>query len=137
MDHIKVQGWTTYGCNHDYNGDLICLQSQIRNGPYMLANFFQQGQNMLAIIKVLFSRDASRNQSHVTLGRFPTLQAYLVPIERDCKHIWSVSDLRLQAYLVPFVTKIASIFGPCHINYCNHMCSFPKLNELWSIGALV
>ena len=34
------------------------------------------------------------------------MQAYLVLIVRDCKHIWSVLDLRLQAYLVPIVSMI-------------------------------
>ena len=63
---------------------------------------------MLAIIENL-----SRNPSHVTLGRFPTLQAYLVPIKKDCKHIWSDSDLRLKPHLVPFLSRLQA-FGPCH-----------------------
>ena len=67
---------------------------------------------MIAIIENLFSRDSSRNHSHVILGRFSRLQAYMIPYERDCKHKWSVSNLRLQAYLVPFETDIASILGP-------------------------
>ena len=87
--------------------------------PYMLAISFNRDQiGTLANIENLFSCDSSRNQSHVPLGRFPFLQAYLVPTERNCKHIWSVLDLRLQAYLVPFETKIASILGP----NCNHDC---------------
>ena len=57
---------------------------------------------MLAIIEILFSRDPSKNHSYVTLGQFLTLQTYLVPIERDCKHIWSQSFLSLQAYLVGY-----------------------------------
>ena len=44
------------------------------------------------------------------------LQAYLVPIERDCKHIWPDSDVRLQAYLVSSgdspVMKIVVKCGP-------------------------
>ena len=32
---------------------------------------------------------------------------------------------RLQAYLVPIISLIARIFGPCHKNYCNHMWSIP------------
>ena len=48
---------------------------------------FRNGLYMLAIIENL-----SRNPSHVTLGRFPTLQAYLVPIK-----------------------KIVSIYGPIRI----------------------
>ena len=66
---------------------------------------------MLAIIENLFSRDSSRNHSHVTLGRFSRLQAYLVRFGRDCKYIRSPSGSRLQPYLVPAVTLIASIFG--------------------------
>ena len=67
---------------------------------------------MIAITNILFSRDSSRNHGHVTQGPFSTLQAYLVPFERDCKHKQFVLDLRLQAYLVPVETEIASIFGP-------------------------
>ena len=40
-----------------------------------------------------FSRHSPKNHtcSHLTPGQFSTLQAYLVPIEWDCKHIWSLS----------------------------------------------
>ena len=67
---------------------------------------------MLAIIKILFSTDTSRNHSHVTRGRFPTLQAYMVrfrfeiaiifspPFYRDCKYIWSLPWKLLQPYKV-------------------------------------
>ena len=92
-------------------------------GPNMLAisnskrtiyacNLFQQGPNMLAIIKILFSRDSSRNHSHVTLERFPTLQAYLVTIEKDCRHKQSDLDLRLQAYLVSFLSRLQAYLVP-------------------------
>ena len=60
---------------------------------------------MFAIIENLFSRDSFRN--HVTLGRFSTLQVYLVPIKIDCKHIQLVLDFGLQAYLVSFKTENA------------------------------
>ena len=70
---------------------------------------------MLANIENLFS---SRNHSHMPLGRFPLLQEYLVPIEIDCKHIWSVLDLRLQPYLFAFETRIVSILGL----HCYHDC---------------
>ena len=59
-------------------------------------NLFQKGPNMIAIIETLFSRHLSRNHSDVTQGKFSTLQSYLVLFERDCNHIWSDSDLRLQ-----------------------------------------
>ena len=51
------------------------------------------------------------------------LQSYLVLFERDFNHIWSVSELRLQSYLVLSLTNIAIIFGP-HSDYvCNHKWS--------------
>ena len=76
---------------------------------------------MLAIIEILFPEDSSKNQRHVTSGRFSTLQAYLVTTEKDCKHTWSVSDLRLQAYSVPFEIMIASILGPHFYQHCRHI----------------
>ena len=36
----------------------------------------------------------------------------MVPIRYDCRHICYLSLSRLQAYLVPITTKIASIIGP-------------------------
>ena len=93
---------TNYACNVDNKGDLIhvWMQSQFQRGLNMLAisnpkrtiyacNLFQLGPHMLAIIENLFSRDSSRNHSHVILERFSTLQAYVVPNKQDCKHIWS------------------------------------------------
>ena len=93
---------------------------------------------MLAIIENLLSRDSSRNHSHVTLGRFPTLQAYSVQLkeiasiyspiriwivimitsifcsfyDQDCKNFWSRSFLSLEAYWVPVIIIIAIICGP-------------------------
>ena len=129
---------TKYAC------DQICLRSWSQKGLNMLAisnlnrtiypcNSFQRGPNMLAIIDFLFSRDSNRNHSHVLLGRFSTLQAYLVPIGQDCNHIWHDSKLRLQSDLVPSVAKIANIFGPCHYNYCNYVWSTPIVmtHNLW------
>ena len=129
MVAITYMTGTKYACNLGHKRDLISLQACLQWGPNMLAisnpkrtvyacNLFQKGSNMRAIIKILFSRDSFRNHSHVNLGRFPTLQTYLVTIERDCKHIWSVSNLILQAYLVLFFIKIATILGP----HCNHDC---------------
>ena len=63
---------TKYACNFDNKGDLIWMQYQ-----------FRRGLNMLAINEYLFSRNSSRNHSHVILGRFSTLLAYLVTIEKD------------------------------------------------------
>ena len=65
-----------------------------------------------------FARDSSKNHSYVTLGQFLTLQAYLVPIEKYCKNKWSASDLRLQAYYIPILIMIASLFCPlCDEDY--------------------
>ena len=102
---------------------------------------------MLANIENLFVRDSSRNRSHVALGRFPLFQAYLVLVEKlqsymdrfgleiasifsplwksDCVHIRSPLSIWLQAYLVPWVTVIASIIGLCYENYCKHNWSSP------------
>ena len=65
---MLIKGWITYGCNYNYDGDLICLQSRFEIGLNMLAisnlnrtiydcNHFQEGPNMLAIIKILYSQD--------------------------------------------------------------------------------
>ena len=82
---------------------------------------------MLANIESLFSRDSSRNHSHGTLGRFSLLQAYLVPVERNCKHIWSVLDLILliwslgwpwsQPYLVQRLDS-----SPIFLNFSSKIC---------------
>ena len=52
---------------------------------------------------------------------FRLLQAYLVPIEEDYKQMWSISNLRLQAYLGSFITEIASILGPYAYYQCMHI----------------
>ena len=49
------------------------------------------------------------------------LQEYLATIEKDCKHIWSISDIRLQTYLVPIGIMIASLFGPFCDRDCKHI----------------
>ena len=91
-------------------------------------NFFPRGPNMLAITKiVLEARDYDFLWTNHAKTNFQCLQEYLVPIEKDCKHIWSLSDSWLQPYLFPFFIKIASLFGPFHENYCNHMWSIPIL----------
>ena len=78
---------------------------------------------MIAIIEILFSPDSSRNHSHVTRGQISTLQSYLVLFVRDCNHIWSDSELRLQSYLVPIMISIAVLFGPFFDQDCNHIWS--------------
>ena len=75
--------------------NMIAILVQKRN--IYDCNLFQLGPNMIAMVE-FFSRDSSRNHSHVTVGRISTLQAYLVPIERGF--------------------KIARIFGP----HCDHDC---------------
>ena len=64
----------------------------------------KRGPNMLAI--------SIKKDLHVILRRSSILQAYLITIEKDCKYIWSVSDLRLQGYLVPAIKIITTICGP-------------------------
>ena len=60
---------------------------------------------------------------NLTKTEFQCLQAYLVPIERDCKHIQFDSDLRLQAYSVPLIIDNASILDPNFNHYCKHIYS--------------
>ena len=84
-------------------------------------NLFQNGPNMIAMIEILFFSDSSRNHSHVTLGQFSTLQSYLVPIGKDCNHMWSDPEVTLQSYLFPFVTQIAIIFGLVCNKDCDHI----------------
>ena len=100
------------------------LAISIVMGTKYACNRFHLGPNMLAIIKNLFWRDSSRSDSYVTLGQFSTLQAYLVIIEKDCKHKWSLSNWRLQAYLVPIIIEVASILGPHCFHDCTHIWSF-------------
>ena len=65
MFAIIIMTETKYACNHDRNGNLICLQSRLEKGLNMLAisnlnrtlnacNFFQKGPNMLAIMENCF-----------------------------------------------------------------------------------
>ena len=121
---------TRYDCNLGHEEDLIWLQSWAQKGLDMIAmsvlnrttydcNLCQKGHNMIAIIENLFWRDSSRNHSHVTPGRFSTLQ--FCPF-------WK----RLQSYLVPFLVNIEIIFGPYHKNYCNHKWSTPiTIGNIW------
>ena len=58
-------------------------------------NFCRQGPNMLAITEIV---PEARDYDFLTKTTFQCLQVYLVPIQRDCKHIWSVLDLRSHTY---------------------------------------
>ena len=73
--------------------EYVCIS--VSKGNKNACNLFQRGTNMLAIIENLISRDSFRNNSHVTIGTFSTLQAYFVPFERASKHILSVLDMNL------------------------------------------
>ena len=99
------------------------IAMSIPNRTIYDCNLSQLGPNMIAMIDNLLSRDSSKNHSHVTLGRISILQSYLVPIGKDCNHIWSDSVLTLQSYLVPLVMKIAFILGPHFDHHCNHIWS--------------
>ena len=60
---------------------------------------------MLAITKiVLEARDYDFLWTNHAKTNFQCLQEYLVPIEKDCKHIWFVLVFRLQANSVIFET---------------------------------
>ena len=108
------------GTNHAYNLDHKTDQVSLQ-----IAIMIIMGANMLVISRTdriclqSFSigtkyacnqqNSVFRNNSHVILGRFPTLQAYLVIIKKDCKHVLSVSDLRLQPYLVSSWSRLQHI----------------------------
>ena len=85
---IVVKKGTKYECKDDNDRDLLCMQSQFQRELNMLAISFDRDQKFLQKSKILW-RDSSKNHtcSHLTPGQFSTLQAYLVPIERDCKYI--------------------------------------------------
>ena len=67
MVAIIIMTGTKYACNHDNNGDLICLQSRLERGLNMLAisnlnrtinvcNLFQKGPNNCNDRKIVFAR---------------------------------------------------------------------------------
>ena len=87
------------------------------HGLYVVAIIFMTGTKYGCNHRKFIFTEFAKNHSHLTLGRFSTFQAYLSLIEKDCKHIKPVSDLRLQANLVPFETEIASKLGP----HCKHI----------------
>ena len=80
--------------------------------------------DMLAMTRIVLK---SCNYDFAVTGRILRKQIF-----DGCKHIWSLLReiasingpfwfLRLQPYLVPFLIEIASIFGPYHNIYCNHI----------------
>ena len=121
MDHIWLQSFLWW--------DLIYLQSWFRREPNMLAisnpkrtiyacNLVGWGPNMLAMSKiVLKSCDYDFWTNHAKTN-FGWLQAYLVPIERDCKHSNSLLQ-RLESYLVPIIKIIATTCGPFRSGWCH------------------
>ena len=123
MYAIWVSKGTKYACNLKSKTDHICLQ------------FLSTGTKYVCKHWNLFSCDLSRNHSRLALGQFSLLQAYLVPVERNCKHIWSVLDLRLHPYYIPIVIMIARLFSPLgslrgckHVSYSSIYRSFRSKN---------
>ena len=120
--HISymIYGWTRYGCNNFYDRVQICLQCEKSFGLNMLA-ISNPKRAIYAFNKDQICLQCRKwSQSHVTMifGKISWIQNFYI-----CKHIWSVLDLRLQAYLVLFETKIVTTFGP-HNNFnCNHIWS--------------
>ena len=105
MLEIMIIMGTRYAYNLKSESDHICLQFLSKGTKYSCNH-----QNFVIV------RLVQKSQLLI-------LQPYLVSIERDCKHIWSDSDLRLRAYLVPIVFSlqaylfsvikiIATICGP-------------------------
>ena len=97
---------TKYACNLGSETEHICLQSFAIGTKY--------GYNHR---KFDFLRFVQKSKSRVP-KTISVIASIFGPLESNCKHIWSVLDLRLQAYLVPFEIQIASILGP----HCNHDC---------------
>ena len=99
-NHIFFYGWTKYGpynmvqiifttganyaYNHDNNGDLIRMQSQLQRGLYVIYSILYAAY-MIYVLNFFMAKFVQK--THATLGRFSTWQAYLVPIKIDCKHI--------------------------------------------------
>ena len=111
-----------YACNLDNNQDLICLQSQIRNGLYILAISFNRDQICLRwnwdcirfrrFIASIFGPHWKRLRAYIVRFGFEIANIFTPFYGQDCKHIWSRSLLSLQAYLVSVIKIIATISGP-------------------------
>ena len=82
---------------------------------------------MLAMSKIVQESRDYDSWTNLVKIKFLRLQAYLVSIEKHCKHIKSVLELRMKAYVVLFGIKIASIFVPRHKNIAS-ICS-PSLYQ--------
>ena len=115
-----------YACNRNYYEDQMWWQSSFQKGPNILAILTIKGtkyscnlnseRDLIWLQSLLIgnkydcnieNRPKSRDYAfwtNLAKSNFRRLQAYLVHIEIDCKHLWSVLDLRLQAYLVHFET---------------------------------
>ena len=63
------------------------IAMSIPNRTIYDCSLFQKGLNMIAIIEIWLSQDSFRNHSPV--GQISTLQSYLVPIGKDCNHMWT------------------------------------------------
>ena len=114
MNAIMIMKGTKYDSNLSLKTDHI---SYMMYHTYIIydSNPFKKGLTMIAIIEILFSRDLSRNHSHVTRKRILKLQSYTVRFRIEI------------AYIIPrssfFI--IAIIYGPSHKNYCNHKWPSP------------
>ena len=118
---IFIMG-TKYDCNDDQNEDLIWMQSGFQKGTKYGCNFKSktdhiclQSLSIAIIYACKHSKfnlwDSFKNHDHVTSGRFLTLQAYLVPIERVFKHIKFLFWPGFQTYLVHVIKIIATLCG--------------------------
>ena len=116
--------WSIYDCKQSYYEDQIWLQSWSQKGFDMIAisipkrtiydcNPFQKGSNMTAMPKFV---PESRVYDESRENNISMIAMIFAPFWKG-----------LQSYQVPFVTKIAIIFGP-HGNFvCNHKWSGPIL----------
>ena len=119
MPAIFVTIGIKYACNLGSKGDQICLQFQFRYGPFMPV-IVSVGDHIC-----LQSRKFLKHLESDRLGS----KSYLK--NPDCRHIWSLSKLKLQAYLIAFWSKIAGIFGPFYNQNCKHNRSLYTCPWLW------
>ena len=113
-----------------------CSQKRLKFISYACNDDHDSGPNMLSVSKINWTQYACNLKAKTDFhacnlflkGSNMPAMSKIVPESRDydfCNNLVKLNLLRLQAYLVPFVIKIVSIFGPCRNNYCNHMWFIP------------
>ena len=106
-------------------------------------NLLCQGPNMLAIIEILFSQDSSsshrlwddfRHCKHIYSLLIDIASIFSPFCDQDCKHIWFLSFLSLQTYLVTFIKNIATICGTSHTWSIPHFYLLVRVQLIFPFG---